>query len=967
MRRTIALSLTLLPLLVSTFAFLPLTMAVDRKKFRTCESTGFCKRNRPPPKAPLFQLDPTSISAGADGITGSITQTPGDPTPLELEIKLYTSGSCRLRVTETTYQRWQPRDVLIEDGAGMIPAPYRLLLETSEGIPTWAKKELADGAGMAVSYGEEGQEEGFLSVRFNPFEAKIWNAVTGEVAVQVNPQQMMHFEKKRDREATAREMKEADNEAHVKQEDGGKTVLDYWEDGRAIYSDGTRETREEYDARVGHNHQVVGEGMWEESFDGHSDTKPDGPVSVGVDVSFPGSSHLYGIPEHATSMKLKGTAGVGAPYSEPYRLYALDVFEYELDEPMALYGTIPLLVSHKTGQTAAVFWFNPTETFVDIQQGSPAAHWISEGGPLDLFLLPGPNPADVFRQYAHLTGFPELPPSFALGFHQCRWNYRDEQDVLEVEAKFEELDFPVDVIWLDIEHTEGKRYFTWDKRLFPDPIGMQEKLAAHGRKVVTIIDPHIKRDSAYAIHKEASAKGLYVKDRDGKDFDGWCWPGSSSYLDFTDPAVRRWWAERLSIENYEGSTLNLYVWNDMNEPSVFNGPEVSMRKDCKSLAGVEHRDWHNLYGMYMQRATAEGLVMRSPEANARPFVLSRSFYAGSQRWGAIWTGDNTATWEHLAAATPMLLSMGIAGLPFVGADVGGFFGEPDAELFLRWMQAGAYQPFFRSHAHHDSKRREPWVFGDPWTQRLRAAVMARYALLPYWYTSFQSSSTTGMPIMRPMWVQFPEDEKVFGIDDQWMAGSDLLIKPITTRGSTSTQVYFPSGRWYDVSSYELIQPGGAAGQGQALSVNAPIDHIPVYQRGGSIVPRQERLRRSASVMKGDPYTLVVALDDAHTATGQLYIDDEVSFDYKLPGGASFNNFWYKSGTLSSSGASGYPGGLVERVIVLGLTREPTAVSLGGKALSFVWDKTGSWGQGGGVLTIKQPHVPVTSDFKITIT
>ncbi|CAN0438507.1 unnamed protein product, partial [Ectocarpus fasciculatus] len=202
------------------------------------------------------------------------------------------------------------------------------------------------------------------------------------------------------------------------------------------------------------------------------------------------------------------------------------------------------------------------------------ARWISEGGALDLVLLPGPTPGAVFKQYAEVTGKPELPPMFSLGFHQCRWNYRDEQDVLAVDAGFEERDFPYDVIWLDIEHTDGKRYFTWDKGLFPDPKRMIDKVAAHGRRMVTIVDPHIKRDAKYAVHKEATAKGLYIKDKDGNDFDGWCWPGQSSYLDFTDEGVRAWWASRFALEEYEGSTLDLYTWNDMNEPSVFNGPEV---------------------------------------------------------------------------------------------------------------------------------------------------------------------------------------------------------------------------------------------------------------------------------------------------------------------------------------------------------------------------------------------------------
>ena len=501
--------------------------------------------------------------------------------------------------------------------------------------------------------------------------------------------------------------------------------------------------------------ELDSEGMWEEEFQKHVDSKPFGPMSVGADIIFPQSKHLFGLPEHASSTQLKTTHGDGAHYTDPYRLYNLDVFEYELDETMALYGEVPLIVSQsKSAGTVGLFWFNPTETFVDVED-APAnmgtkTHWISESGILDIFILPGPNPRSLYEQYAKITGRMPLPPMFSLGYHQCRWNYRDEKDVYAVHANFEALDYPYDVLWLDIEHTNGKRYFTWDSNAFPNPKEMQEKLNSEGRNMVTIIDPHIMRDNNYYVHKEATAKGLYVKDKSGTgDFDGWCWPGSSSYLDFTDERVRSWWADQFSYDKYQGSTPSLFTWNDMNEPSVFNGSEVSMQKDLLNLAGVEHREWHNLYGMLFHRATSEGQIRRNqPHENERPFVLSRSFFAGSQRYGAIWTGDNCAEWSHLEIAAPMLLSLNTAALSFVGADVGGFFGNPDAELMTRWMQAGAYQPFFRGHAHHDSKRREPWIFGDEWMVRMRNAAMKRYALLPYWYTVFREASTTGMPVMR---------------------------------------------------------------------------------------------------------------------------------------------------------------------------------------------------------------------------
>jgi len=329
---------------------------------------------------------------------------------------------------------------------------------------------------------------------------------------------------------------------------------------------------------------------WEEKFRTHTDSRPSGPQSISFDVSFYDSSFVYGIPEHATSFALKPTKGPGVEESEPYRLFNLDVFEYDHESPFGLYGSIPFMVSHgKSGKTSGFFWLNAAEMQIDVLANGwdaesgislPSSHsridtfWMSEAGIVDTFFFVGPEPKDVVKQYASVTGTSAMPQLFATGYHQCRWNYKDEEDVAQVDSKFDEHDIPYDVLWLDIEHTDGKRYFTWDSVLFPHPEEMQKKLAAKGRKMVTIVDPHIKRDDSYFLHKEATQMGYYVKDSSGKDFDGWCWPGSSSYIDMLSPEIRKWWGGRFSYKNYVGSTPSLYTWNDMNEPSVFNGPEV---------------------------------------------------------------------------------------------------------------------------------------------------------------------------------------------------------------------------------------------------------------------------------------------------------------------------------------------------------------------------------------------------------
>ena len=334
---------------------------------------------------------------------------------------------------------------------------------------------------------------------------------------------------------------------------------------------------------------------WEESFRSHTDKRPYGPQSISFDVTFHGADFVYGIPERAASLALKPTKGPGVEESEPYRLFNLDVFEYIHDSPFGIYGSVPFMISHgKARGSSGFFWLNAAEMQIDVLGSGWDAEngismlpknrvdtfWMSEAGVVDAFFFVGPTPKDVLRQYTSVTGMPAMPQLFSIAYHQCRWNYRDEEDVEHVDSKFDEFDIPYDVLWLDIEHTDGKKYFTWDSVLFPHPEEMQRKLAGKGRHMVTIVDPHIKRDESFHLHKEASEKGYYVKDASGNDFDGWCWPGSSSYPDMLNLEIRSWWADKFSYENYVGSTPSLYIWNDMNEPSVFNGPEV-----CKLFQG----------------------------------------------------------------------------------------------------------------------------------------------------------------------------------------------------------------------------------------------------------------------------------------------------------------------------------------------------------------------------------------------
>ncbi|XP_046694477.1 neutral alpha-glucosidase AB isoform X3 [Silurus meridionalis] len=899
--------------------------AVDRGNFKTCEQSAFCKRQRElkPGQSPYRALLDT-LELSDSRIT---LQLINDNNKVRLLLELYRlqGNMTRVKINELKplRPRYEVQDVLITD-----PPTKPMTVVTR------------DENGVVLSLGADEQR---LIVSARPFRLDI---VEGpQVLLSLNSRGLLAFEHLRLRKDTKQDTDRAG---------GSENAGDKAEDGE----------------------EEVKPGMWEETFKTHTDSKPNGPTSISLDFSFPGVEHVYGIPEHADTLKLKPTDG-----SDPYRLYNLDVFQYELHNPMALYGSVPMLISHNAQRTMGVFWLNAAETWVDISSSTltmfgkmadfvPGSsevpqtdvRWISESGIIDVFIMLGPTPSDVFMQYASLTGTQAFPPLSTLGYHQCRWNYNDQEDVKAVDQGFDEHDIPYDFIWLDIEHTDGKRYFTWDPQKFPQPKEMLQGLMEKRRKMVTIVDPHIKVDSGYQIYNEIRAKNFYVKNKDGADYEGWCWPGSAGYPDFTNPEMRAWWASQFAYDKYEGSMENLYTWNDMNEPSVFNGPEVTMHKDML-LGRWENRDVHNLYGLYVHMATAEGLIRRSGSTE-RPFVLSRAFFAGSQRYGAVWTGDNAAEWGHLKISIPMCLSLGLVGISFCGADVGGFFKHPSAELLVRWYQAGAYQPFFRGHAHLDTPRREPWLFGPENTALIREAIHQRYTLLPYWYQLFYHAYQTGQPVMRPLWVDFPEEQATFAIEDEYLIGKDLLVHPVTDEGAKSITAYLPGKGevWYDVHTFQK-HPGA-----QNLHIPVTMSSIPVFQRGGAIICRKDRIRRSSSSMENDPYTLYVTLSAQGTAEGELYIDDFHTFKFEQEKQFIHRRLHFADNVLTSSNlapdSNFTTAAWIERVIIIGAT-PPSSASLktadgAESVLEFDFDSAAS------VLTLRKPGVNAGTNWTVTL-
>ncbi len=505
-------------------------------------------------------------------------------------------------------------------------------------------------------------------------------------------------------------------------------------------------------------------------------------------------------------------------------------------------------------------------------------------GDLDWYLFYGPEPATVVEAYTALTGRIPLPPRWALGYHQSRYSYVPEARVREIARELRERRIPADAIHLDIDYMDSFRVFTWDREKFPDPPGLIRDLAAQGFKVVTIVDPGVKYqpEGGYQVYDEGHARDCFLRRPDtGEEFTGYVWPGRSVFPDFVRPDVRAWWGDLhrdLVAAGVRG------IWNDMNEPALNDRPfgapgsrkifppDDTLQGDPAGPAGpATHAEVHNLYGQLEDRGTYEGLRRLRPAE--RPFVLTRSGFAGVGRYAALWTGDNRAYWEHLELSLPQLLNLGLSGLPFVGADIGGFGGNGDPELFARWMQLGAFYPFARGHSAAGTADKEPWAWGPEIEEICRRALALRYRLLPYFYTLFEEAGRTGAPILRPLFFHHADDPATHLLHDQALVGRDLLIAPVYRPGKSRREVYLPRGRWYN---FRLGEP--ADGPAHVLAV-ADLDTMPLYARGGAVVPLGPALQYTDE-RPLDRLTLHVYPDEEGAAAGALYEDDGLSFDYE---------------------------------------------------------------------------------------
>lgn len=533
----------------------------------------------------------------------------------------------------------------------------------------------------------------------------------------------------------------------------------------------------------------------------------------------------YGLGERTGFLDKKGRAWTNWTTDDP--IHAPDT------DP--LYQAHPFLIGLEEGQAWGLYLDETWRTVFDLASVEDYQSILRTDGPtFDLYLIPGPTPKEVIEHYTALVGRAALPPLWALGYHQCRYSYAHQELALEVAREYRQRDIPLDALWLDIDYMEGFKVFTFSSERFPDPKPFTAALSGMGVKTVTIVDPGVKKEAGYPVYEEGHAQDFFIHTHRDEELWGEVWPNPAVWPDFTRPEVRAWWG---SLHGFYLENGVAGIWNDMNEPAAFTVMGRELPKTNRTLptsarqGGRYHAETHNLYGYGMCQATHEGLKRLRPDQ--RPFILTRSGFSGIQKYAFVWTGDNHSYWEHLEGSIPMLLNLGMSGVPFVGADIGGFSAHADGELLTRWTWLGAFYPFMRNHSGKTSRRQEPWVFGEPWESHIREAVRFRYRLLPYTYTLAQEAAQTGLPLMRAMVLEFPQDPEVAALHDQFMFGPDLLVAPALRPGQRQRLIYLPEGEWEEAWTGERYQGP------LYVPVPTPYHQIPAFQRAGSAIPTTE--------------------------------------------------------------------------------------------------------------------------------
>ncbi|HFD2038590.1 TPA: TIM-barrel domain-containing protein [Clostridium perfringens] len=539
------------------------------------------------------------------------------------------------------------------------------------------------------------------------------------------------------------------------------------------------------------------------------------------------------------------------------------------DDSITYYKTIPFYVALKEEATYGIFFDNSFRSYFDMgKEMGDRIFFGAIGGQIQYYFISGENIKEVVKNYIALTGRMEMPPLWSLGYQQCRFSYFSQEEVRELVKTFEEKDIPLDVVYLDIDYMDGFRVMTFKTPNFDDAAGLISDLKEKGIRTITIIDPGVKVDEEYDVFKRGKEGNHFTKKLDGEMFIGAVWPGDSAFPDFSNKDCREWWKSELkkfiSEHGMDG------IWNDMNEPCVFNNDHKTMLETCihNSDNGViEHKEFHNRYGFEMSRCSKEAQEELHP--NERGFSMTRATYAGGQRYSSVWTGDNMSLWSQMRMSISMNANLGISGFSFVGNDVSGFGLDSSEELFIRWMEMGPFIPIFRNHSNMYTRRQEPWAFGPRAEKIAKKSIELRYELLPYIYDLYYISHKEGLPIFRPMIMEYEKDMNLLNMREQFMLGENMIVAPVLYEGERSKTVYLPKGSWFNYFTMEKLQGG------KWYKLPCELDEILVFVKEGAIIPTYNKKFRN---VKERPNNILLKVF-GENAKGFHYNDDGHSMEY----------------------------------------------------------------------------------------
>jgi len=651
-------------------------------------------------------------------------------------------------------------------------------------------------------------------------------------------------------------------------------------------------------------------------------------------VARPAGAHYFGIGEQPFPLDRTGTI---------LTLWNTDA-GYRARQATPIYSSIPFYVAVDAGRAYGVYFDDSYKGEFDF--GAKLRNnvgFTADGGELRYYVFPGPSVGEVLERYTRLTGRTPLPPEWSLGFQQSRWGYYPDSELFRITHEFRSRGIPCDVLYLDIDYMDGYRLFTWSPQRFPDPRRMLADLRREGMKVTTIVDVGVKVDSGYDVYRQLLALDGYVTWPDGSPYVGRVWPGETVFPDFSLQRTRTWWGQ---MDNRLWDAGVAGIWDDMNEPANFYGgtlPDVT--RFGKGERAGSHLEYHNLYALLEARATYE--AWRRLQPDQRPFIVTRAGFSGLQRYTSIWTGDNSADWEHLELAVQMVLGLGISGVPFAGADIGGFAGAPDAELFSRFLEASTFFPFYRTHSEFSAPAREPWAFGPVHTAANREMIRLRYRLLPHLYTAFYQHARDGRPVARPLVFEFQGDTAVYGINDEFTFGDHLLVAPVMRQGQDARPVYLPAGRWYRFGTDEAFDGG------RTLAVPAPrvdpwarddsnfVKSVPLFVRAGAVIPMQA-VEQYVGERHMDTLELHVWDTDAATAvTSELYEDAGEGYAYQQGAWRLTTFGTHSDGTtleIAVAAQGAYAGAASDFLVVVhGLAKAPAQVTVDGSPVQVRFD------------------------------